>query len=86
MNELEKLRKEIDEIDNELCDLFEKRMKVAKAIGNFKREHNLDVLDASREHVVLEKAKKRLKNKDLEEYYLKLVQYLMDLSKKYQEE
>ncbi|MBE6143182.1 MAG: chorismate mutase [Erysipelotrichaceae bacterium] len=84
MNELELLRKKIDEIDTKLCELFENRMEIAKAIGQYKKEHNLDILDASREEIVLNKAKKRIKNKDLEEYYLKLVVYLMDLSKKYQ--
>lgn len=86
MNELELLRKQIDEIDNKLCELFENRMEVAKKIGEFKRKHNLNVLDASREEIVLEKAKQRIKKKDLEEYYLSLVQYLMELSKKYQNE
>ena len=84
MNELELLRNKIDEIDTKLCELFENRMEIAKAIGQYKKEHNLDVLDVSREEIVLNKAKERIKNKDLEEYYLKLVVYLMDLSKKYQ--
>ena len=84
MNELELLRKKIDEIDTKLCELFENRMEIAKAIGQYKKEHNLDVLDVSREEIVLNKAKERIKDKDLEEYYLKLVVYLMDLSKKYQ--
>lgn len=86
MNELELLRKQIDEIDNELCKLFENRMEVAKKIGEYKKLHNLNILDASREEIVLEKAKHRIKNKNLEEYYLLLVQNLMELSKKYQNE
>ena len=86
MNELELLRKQIDEIDNELCKLFENRMEVAKKIGEYKKLHNLNILDASREEIVLEKAKHRIKNKNLEEYYLLLVQKLMELSKKYQNE
>ena len=61
-------------------------MEIARAIGQYKKEHNLDILDASREEIVLNNAKKRVKNKDLEEYYLLLFQYLMDLSKKYQKE
>ena len=84
MNELDLLRNKIDEIDTKLCELFENWMEIAKALGQYKKEHNLDVLDVSREEIVLNKAKERIKNKDLEEYYLKLVVYLMDLSKKYQ--
>lgn len=86
MNELELLRKQIDEIDNKLCELFKNRMEVAKRIGEYKKIHNLNVLDASREEIVLKKAKERVNNKELEEYYLSLVQYLMELSKKYQNE
>ena len=86
MNELELLRKQIDEIDNELCKLFETRLEGAKKIGEYKQLHNLNILDASREEIVLEKAKHRIKNKNLEEYYLLFVQNLMELSKKYQNE
>ena len=86
MNELEKLRVQIDEIDTKICELFEKRMEVAKAIGQYKKENGLEVLDSKREDIVLEKASKRIKNKDLEKYYLELVKELMELSKKYQKE
>lgn len=86
MNELEKLRVEIDEIDARICELFEKRMEVAKSIGEYKKQHGLNVLDSKREDVVLEKASKRIKNKNLEKYYLELVKELMELSKKYQKE
>ena len=86
MNELEKLRVEIDDIDTKICKLFEKRMEVAKAIGQYKKENGLEVLDSKREDIVLEKASKRIKNKNLEKYYLELVKELMELSKKYQKE
>lgn len=86
MNDLELLRKKIDEIDSELCKLFEQRMEIAKKIGEYKKNNNLNVLDASREKEVLTKAKDRVKNKELEKYYLKLVSYLMELSKDYQKE
>ena len=69
-----------------LSKLFENRMEVAKKIGEYKKLHNLNILDASREEIVLEKAKHRIKNKNLEEYYLLFVQNLMELSKKYQNE
>jgi monofunctional chorismate mutase len=84
MNELENLRKEIDEIDQEICKLFEKRMGVSKKIGEYKKSNSMNVLDVSRENIVIENAKKRLKNKELEEYYLTVVKCLMDVSKKYQ--
>ena len=84
MNELELLRKQIDQIDEELEILFEQRMLIAKKIGEYKKEHSLNILDVSRELEVLEKAWKRVKNKELEQYYIELMKYLMTLSKDYQ--
>ena len=84
MNELELLRKQIDQIDEELEKLFEQRMLIAKKIGEYKKEHSLNILDVSRELEVLEKARKRVKNKELEQYYIELMKYLMTLSKDYQ--
>lgn len=84
MNELELLRKQIDQIDEEIEKLFEQRMLIAKKIGEYKKEHSLNILDVSRELEVLEKARKRVKNKELEQYYIELMKYLMTLSKDYQ--
>lgn len=86
MNELELLRKQIDDIDNELCSLFEKRMKIAKIIGNYKKNNNIEVLDSNRESEIKELSKKRLNDKELEGYYLELVDKLLELSKRYQKE
>ena len=84
MNELELLRKQIDQIDEEIEKLFEQRMLIAKKIGEYKKEHSLNILDVSRELEVLEKARKRVKNKELEQYYIELMKYLMTISKDYQ--
>lgn len=86
MNELELLRKQIDDVDNELCSLFKKRMKIAKIIGNYKKNNNIEVLDSNRESEIKELSKKRLNDKELEGYYLELVDKLLELSKRYQKE
>ena len=51
---LKNLRKEIDEIDDELLNLIAKRMDISEKIGNFKREHDLTVLQMDRWKSVLE--------------------------------
>ena len=51
---LKNLRKEIDEIDDELLNLIAKRMDISEKIGNFKREHALTVLQMDRWKSVLE--------------------------------
>jgi chorismate mutase len=49
------LRKQIDELDNQLMDLLAKRMRVCREIGQYKREHNMTVLQASRYNEILSK-------------------------------
>ena len=50
---LRELRESIDEVDAELTRLFLRRMDLARAIGAYKRERNLPILDPERESRVL---------------------------------
>ena len=52
---IQALRKQIDECDNELMNLLAKRMRVCREIGQYKKEHNMTVLQASRYNEILEK-------------------------------
>lgn len=45
---LQLLRKQIDELDNELLEILNKRMRVACEIGQYKKEHRMPVLQAGR--------------------------------------
>jgi len=47
--DLQDYRALIDEIDDKLLKLFIDRMDVSRQIAQYKREHGLPVLDASRE-------------------------------------
>ena len=49
------LRKQIDELDNQLMDLLAKRMRVCREIGQYKKEHNMTVLQANRYNEILNK-------------------------------
>jgi len=49
------LRHQIDELDNQLMDLLAKRMRVCREIGQYKKEHNMTVLQAARYGEILEK-------------------------------
>ena len=52
---IHELRKQIDELDNQLMELLAKRMRVCREIGQYKREHNMTVLQASRYNEILSK-------------------------------
>ena len=49
------LRKQIDELDNDLMELLSKRMRVCREIGQYKKEHNMTVLQPTRYNEILNK-------------------------------
>ena len=81
MDELQRLRSEIDLIDKELIELFEKRMGVVLGVAEYKRSHCADVLQSSREDEVLQKAVDSLKDKGYADCTKRLMVELMDISK-----
>ena len=53
MRDLEKHRREIDQIDAKLLDLINRRFSIAKEIGNIKNHANAAIIDTTREsHVI----------------------------------
>ena len=52
---LASLRKQIDEMDNQLMDLLTKRMRVSREIATYKKEHNMAVVQAVRYNEILDK-------------------------------
>lgn len=52
---LANLRKQIDEIDNDLLELLSKRMRVSDEIGVYKKEHNMPILQEKRYDEILQK-------------------------------
>lgn len=52
---LSQLRKQIDECDDNIIQELAKRMRVAREIGTYKKEHGITVLQAGRYNEILEK-------------------------------
>ncbi|MBP5259367.1 MAG: bifunctional 3-deoxy-7-phosphoheptulonate synthase/chorismate mutase type II [Paludibacteraceae bacterium] len=52
---LTELRKQIDSIDNDLLEMLSKRMRVSREIGLYKKEHNIQVLQAARYDEIMQK-------------------------------
>ena len=52
---ISQLRKQIDELDNQVMDVLAKRMRVCREIGQYKKEHNMTVLQAQRYNEILDK-------------------------------
>jgi chorismate mutase len=53
---LEKLRQQINHIDDELVQMLSQRMKIAEQIGIYKKENNITILQTSRWNEIIEKA------------------------------
>ena len=59
MTDLQECRRKIDEIDNQMVELFEKRMKVCEEVAEYKIRTGKKVLDPEREHAKLEEIRKK---------------------------
>jgi chorismate mutase/prephenate dehydratase len=55
MNELEKLRRQIDEIDNEILELLNRRSDIVLSIAHIKRNENAKYYSPEREREILER-------------------------------
>lgn len=49
------LRAQIDNLDDKIIDIFEKRMKVSEEIGHYKKEHNISIFQSQRWDDILNK-------------------------------
>lgn len=85
MNELENLRKKIDEIDKAMIALFEERMTVVCDIAKYKIKNNIPVLNKSREDMVMENILRNLNNKNYSDSATAFINEVMIISKSEQE-
>jgi chorismate mutase len=53
---LEKLRQQINQLDDELMQILGQRMKVSEKIGQYKKENNITILQTNRWNSILERA------------------------------
>ena len=53
---MEKLRQQINQLDDELMQILSQRMKVADQIGIYKKENNITILQTNRWNEILERA------------------------------
>lgn len=82
--DISELREQINEIDHEIVELYGRRMETARAIGRYKREHNLPVLDSERERSLLNKVAEQA-GKENEQGVRALYHLLIDHSRMRQE-
>ena len=68
---LSELRRQIDNVDEQLLELLAKRMRISREIGIYKKEHNMPILQSPRYSEILEKRSDMGKQMDLNPDFIK---------------
>ncbi len=84
MDELQKARQAINEIDAEMAALFVKRMEASAAVAAFKQAHAMPILDPAREAEVIRAGSEKVESDELRGYYTDFLQQTMAISRRYQ--
>lgn len=86
MDKLFDAREKINKADKELAKHFVERMAAVKEVAEYKAEHALPILDASREEEIIKNASNRFENSDIKAHYINFVKSNMSISRSYQAE
>lgn len=81
---LEESRKIINQVDNEMAELFVKRMQAVKSIADYKKEHGLPIYDAKREEELINVNSEKIEDLEIRPYYVNFLKNNMQVSRSYQ--
>lgn len=70
---LTELRRQIDNIDEQLLEILSKRMRISREIGVYKKEHNMPVLQSPRYSEILDKRSRMGTSMDLNTDFVKKI-------------
>ncbi len=80
--DINETREQIDQIDDQMLELFLKRMECAKQVAEYKKANDMPVLNRTREREILKRVREAAGNK--ERYANSLYNTLFSVSKAYQ--
>ena len=83
---INKYRKEIDLIDQEMKQLFLKRMTINKNVAEYKKQNKLPIFDANREKEIFASLTNDINDPTLKKLYQSFLFKVVELSKIYQKE
>ena len=74
-NNLDELRQQIDKVDDELLEILAKRMKIVEQMGEYKKNHNITILQLDRWREIIKDRLDKANDLDLDSrFILKLLQ------------
>lgn len=81
VTELENYRKEIDELDEELMRILKRRFEIVRAVGHFKAENNVEVVQSKRAEFVKKRAADRARKANIDPNFIyKFYEDMIDLA------
>lgn len=84
MSELDQIRENINSIDEQMAQLFQKRMEMSARAADFKKERGLSIRDAERERELIDRNRRSIRDPAVAAYYVQFLRGILDLSCAYQ--
>lgn len=84
-NNLKSLRKNIDKIDDEILELFIRRLSIVEDIYEYKKINGMNIYDQKRENEILQKIDKNISVNKYKSELESLFKSIMKISSSYQE-
>lgn len=84
--DLDIIRQEIDQIDNQIVKLLEERMHLVEGVVAYKKSSGKPILDSKREEVIFEKVKNRVEDKRYQETIVATFSDILKRSRDYQDQ
>lgn len=79
---MQELRQQFNEIDQQIIDLIAQRCELSAKIGQYKKAHNKEIVDQSRENEIIQSLVNLAKKKNLNSLFIThLYQIILEESK-----
>ena len=82
-NQLIKLREQIDEIDDSIIELLNKRFSITDEVAEYKNKNNIGLTDTNREQAMFDRMKKMCTHPALTTIIEKLYNVIIQANKEY---
>ena len=83
---LDIIRQEIDQIDDQIVKLLEERMHLVEGVVAYKKASGKPILDSKREEIIFEKVKNRVEDKRYQETMVATFSDILKRSRDYQDQ
>ena len=82
--DLDIIRQEIDQIDDQIVKLLEERMHLVEGVVTYKKASGKSILDTKREAIIFEKVRNRVEDKRYQETIVATFSDILKRSRDYQ--